>query len=667
LTDADPTEVGGYRLRARLGAGGMGSVCLSFTPGGRAVAIKVVRPEYADDTDFRLRFRQEVANAQRVNGFYTAQVTDAQVPWLAGAYVAGPSLAEAVRDNGPLAPATVKALTAAVAESLQAVHAAGIVHRDLKPSNVVLAADGPRVIDFGIARAADATPLTQSGYRIGSPQYTAPEQALGTSVQSATDVFALGALAFLASTGRSPFGEGNDLGMLYRVINEEPGLSGCPEEIRDLMARCLAKDPQDRPSPAEIIGLCGTDTADGTRRIGPGWLPEGVTAVISAREAGLHAIHTAPTVGGPAYSPTTPVSADPVSADPMTAPMTAPPPQAGPPAVAPSSTPPARWGKGLKVALIFSGALLLAGGGATAAVFLTGQDGKEAQTQSTGAARTPDTPSTAAPDASVPSPVSPAGPSDDGAADASESADLTDAAAPAASVPEEDENAIQWRGDIRIDESGMDLDTVPVTHGTPFRNDVGLDDLDSVAELRSFNSHDLMVRKGTAMPTRAQCMDLVATQGMEDLEVVKGDIFCVATDEGRTAVLTVKSVGDDMSTGLMAEATVWAAGDNLDRQPRPAVVGTPRGQEGGPGAGDGPAAASRRPVTKGSGTAGVALARAAGAGVVGRTPTPGPPLPAPACHGTAAPARRFLSHRLGRCRPPPRVTWLCLRPPSRRT
>jgi len=543
LTENDPAEVGGYRLRAKLGAGGMGSVYLSFTPGGRAVAVKVVRPEYADDADFRTRFRQEVANAQRVNGFFTAQVidadADAEVPWLAGAYVAGPSLAEAVRDNGPLAPATVKALTAGVAESLQAVHAAGIVHRDLKPSNVVLAADGPRVIDFGIARAADATPLTQSGYRIGSPQYMAPEQALGTSVQPATDVFALGALAFFAATGRSPFGEGNDLGMLYRVINEEPDLDGCPDELRDLVARCLAKDPQQRPTPADVIALCGMDTADGTRRMGPGWLPDQVTAVIRAREAGLDAIHTAPTVDGPAYAPT---ATAPVPTAPVTAPVTAPP------------APPVRRRRGLKAALLFSAALLVAGGSATAAVVLTGQDdkGTPAPTQNADAARTPDT----SPTTTAPETPSPAALSDDTVTD--EPATDEPAAAPEASVPEEDENAIRWRGDIRIDGTGMDLDAQPVTRGD---DDVYLAGVSLGNVLTTGKGHVLMMWEGPEMPTRAECADLVATQGTTRLTLKKGDVFCAVSDEGRTAVLTVKSMSGSRNTGLIAEATVWETVD----------------------------------------------------------------------------------------------------------
>ena len=196
----------GYRLSARLGSGGMGKVYLSYTPGGRPVAIKVIRPEFAEDPDFRRRFRQEVQAAQRVQGLYTAPVIDSETdgaqPWLATAYVAGPTLAAAVAEHGPLPVQTVLLLVAGMAEALQGIHGAGIVHRDLKPSNVLLAPDGPRVIDFGIARAADAHALTGSGIMIGTPAFMAPEQATGAAIGAETDIFALGQVAVFAAMGR---------------------------------------------------------------------------------------------------------------------------------------------------------------------------------------------------------------------------------------------------------------------------------------------------------------------------------------------------------------------------------------------------------------------------------------------------------------------------------
>ncbi|WTW93224.1 protein kinase [Streptomycetaceae bacterium NBC_01309] len=283
----DPRSVGGYVLRARLGAGGMGRVYLSATPGGRPVAIKVIRGEFSDDPEFRARFQQEVVAAQRVQGLYTAPVLDcdanAAQPWLATAYIAGPALNEAVLRHGPLPPESVLVLTAGVAEALQSVHAAGIVHRDLKPSNVILAADGPRVIDFGIARAADATPLTQTGFSIGTPSYMAPEQARGRPAVAATDVFSLGALAVFAATGAGPFGEGTDTSVLYRVVHEEPDLSACPAGVREVVARMLAKDPAERPTPAQVIELCRSASGDSRLHAAEGWLPATVRADIDLR------------------------------------------------------------------------------------------------------------------------------------------------------------------------------------------------------------------------------------------------------------------------------------------------------------------------------------------------------------------------------------------------
>ncbi|EPJ41043.1 putative Serine/threonine-protein kinase AfsK [Streptomyces afghaniensis 772] len=246
----DPPMVAGYRLVARLGAGGMGRVYLSHTQGGRPVAIKVVRPELADDPAFRRRFRREVEAARRVRGAYTAELIDADAdgtpPWAATLYVPGPSLTEAVARRGPLPAPAVLWLMAGVAEALQAIHGAGIVHRDLKPSNVLLAADGPRVIDFGISLASDFTSHTATGATVGTPHFMAPEQASGGEVTAATDVFALGQTAAFAALGRPLYGDGSAVGVLYRIVHDEPDLSVLPEQLRPLFARCLAAAPEDR-------------------------------------------------------------------------------------------------------------------------------------------------------------------------------------------------------------------------------------------------------------------------------------------------------------------------------------------------------------------------------------------------------------------------------------
>ncbi|MFI9154309.1 serine/threonine-protein kinase [Streptomyces sp. NPDC053367] len=267
----DPDVVAGYRLSARLGAGGMGRVYLSHTRGGRPVAIKVVRPELADDPAFRRRFRREVEAARRVRGAYTAELVDADPdgvpPWLATLYVPGPSLTEAVARQGPLPVPAVLWLIAGVAEALQAIHAAGIVHRDLKPSNVLLASDGPRVIDFGISLAAGLSSHTATGSTVGTPHFMAPEQATAGEVTPATDVFALAQTAAFAALGGPLYGDGLAPVVLYRIVHEEPDLSLLPEPLRPLMARCLARDPRQRATLEEVVEWCrkrlGTDADPG--------------------------------------------------------------------------------------------------------------------------------------------------------------------------------------------------------------------------------------------------------------------------------------------------------------------------------------------------------------------------------------------------------------------
>ncbi|WP_406096580.1 serine/threonine-protein kinase [Streptomyces sp. NBC_01013] len=319
LAADDPVTIAGYRLAAKLGAGGMGKVYLSYTPGGRPVAIKVIRPEFGEDPEFRRRFAQEVQSAQRVQGLFTAPVIDADTkgaqPWLATAYVPGPSLADAVVAHGALPVEAVLLLIAGMAEALHVIHGAGIVHRDLKPSNVLLAADGPRVIDFGIAYAADATSLTGSGVTIGTPSFMAPEQAAGRRVTPATDIFALGQVAAYAATGSPAFGEGTSHGVLYRIVHEEPDLTGVPERLMELVGRCLAKDAEARPSVAEVIALCQTANAETVLRRPEDWLPSPVAADITVRAAAPAPVQTppppaaaptvAPSVG---YSPTTPAA-----------------------------------------------------------------------------------------------------------------------------------------------------------------------------------------------------------------------------------------------------------------------------------------------------------------------------------------------------------------------
>lgn len=289
LAPDDAREIAGYRLRARLGEGGMGVVYLSHTRGGQPVALKVVRREYAQDPEFRQRFAQEVTAARRVQGPYTAPVldsfTEGPEPWLAVSYVPGPSLSSAVYQHGVLPVPTVLQLMAGIAEALQSVHAAGVIHRDLKPSNVLLAADGPRVIDFGIARAADTTALTGTDVRLGTPAYMAPEQAMGGDVTPALDVFALGLVAYFAATRQHPFGDGSSHALLYRIVSNEPELSACPEQLRPLIAACLAKQPGSRPTPAQLVEACATLAGtSGLARQEGWWLPPAVAQQIAQQE-----------------------------------------------------------------------------------------------------------------------------------------------------------------------------------------------------------------------------------------------------------------------------------------------------------------------------------------------------------------------------------------------
>ncbi|MEU1627743.1 protein kinase [Streptomyces sp. NPDC020096] len=331
--------VGGYRLAARLGSGGMGRVYLSYTPGGRAVAIKVIRPEFAEDPEFRRRFRQEAQAAQRVQGLCTAPViasdTGGPQPWLATAYVPGPTLAAAVAEHGPLATSTVLLLVAGIAEALQSIHGAGIVHRDLKPSNVLLASDGPRVIDFGIARAADATALTGNGIVVGTPAFMAPEQAAAGRISAATDVFALGQVTAFAALGTPVYGEGSSHAVLYRIVHEDPDVSALPTELLPVVTRCLAKDPAQRPSLAEVIALCQAATDQTQLRRPEGWLPDPIAATIIERHAapspGLTAPITQPNVPcepQAAQAPTQPARSHPRSPAPVAFPPGAPPPRA---------------------------------------------------------------------------------------------------------------------------------------------------------------------------------------------------------------------------------------------------------------------------------------------------------------------------------------------------
>ncbi|MER7698739.1 MULTISPECIES: serine/threonine-protein kinase [unclassified Streptomyces] len=256
LRREDPRLVGSFRLHRRLGAGGMGVVYLGSDRRGQRVALKVIRPDLAEDQEFRSRFAREVSAARRIRGGCTARLVAADLeadrPWFATQYVPGPSLHDKVAEEGPLAAAEVASIGAALSEGLVAVHEAGVVHRDLKPSNILLSPKGPRIIDFGIAWATGASTLTHVGTAVGSPGFLAPEQVRGAAVTPATDVFSLGATLAYAAMADSPFGHGSSEVMLYRVVHEEPQLHEVHDALAPLVRACLAKDPEERPSTLQL-------------------------------------------------------------------------------------------------------------------------------------------------------------------------------------------------------------------------------------------------------------------------------------------------------------------------------------------------------------------------------------------------------------------------------
>ncbi|MFJ7083059.1 protein kinase [Streptomyces griseus] len=302
LGSDDPHRIGAYRLLGRLGEGGMGQVFLARSDRGRTVALKLVRRELAEQPEFRARFRQEVRAAHRVGGAWTAPVldsdTEAPVPWVATGYVAGPSLQRIVSGRpgapvtasgayGPLPSRSVRFLGSGLAHALRHIHGAGLIHRDLKPSNVLMTIDGPRVIDFGIARALESVPdgdLTRTGALVGSPGFMAPEQVRGERVTIACDVFCLGAVLAYAASGRLPFGTAESGGvhaLMFRIAQEDPDLTGVPQELAGLVRDCLAKDPAARPGTDEVLARLGGTDADEP------WLPATLIAQLGRQAVGL--------------------------------------------------------------------------------------------------------------------------------------------------------------------------------------------------------------------------------------------------------------------------------------------------------------------------------------------------------------------------------------------
>jgi len=281
----DPEQIGPFTIIGRLGAGAMGQVFLARSTAGRLVAVKTIRIELAEEPGFRARFAREVAAARQVSGVFTAAVVaadpEADLPWVATAYVPAPSLSTLVRNCGPLPVPAVRWLAAGCAEALESIHAAGLLHRDVKPSNVLVAPDGPRVIDFGVARAAERVQLTVTHGAAGTPAYMAPEQARdATQASPASDVFSLGATIVFAATGHPPYQGETVMDILVRLATEPPDLTGLPDELTDLVSGCLRRVPRDRPTNAAILTGLGSFAAepDGASHA---YLPDSAMALIA--------------------------------------------------------------------------------------------------------------------------------------------------------------------------------------------------------------------------------------------------------------------------------------------------------------------------------------------------------------------------------------------------
>ncbi|MFI9050955.1 protein kinase [Streptomyces sp. NPDC053427] len=588
LEGDDPRAIAGYRLAAKLGAGGMGKVYLSYTPGGRPVAIKVIRPEFSEDAEFRRRFKQEVQSAQRVQGLFTAPVIDSDSdgasPWLATAYVPGPSLSAAIAEHGKLPVPTVLLMVAGIAEALQVIHGAGIVHRDLKPSNVLLAADGPRVIDFGIARAADATSLTSSGVTVGTPTFMAPEQAAGSTITPATDIFALGQVAAYAAIGTPAFGEGTSHGVLYRIVHEEPDLTGLPDELRELVSRCLAKEAADRPSVAEVIALCGEASGQTQLRRPEDWLPTAVAADITARTAApAPAQAPPPPVESPATQPLGRQSAAPQApAHPPAPPVPTapshpqtPPPGFGPAAYAPTANatapltqvgggpaghapapqPPKKKRKGLVTALALTCMLVFAGAGGTAVYYVMKGDGK-AKDQADGAGNKGDKKKPTSGDASADPSGGTASPGAQGGNNGS-------------SEPVADPEPVDTKDVDLTDSYHLSMADSPLKPKAEGGSDVDFqyDDNEYSDDSVSTETGKLVLlnpgQEGTLDTCRAETR---FTTSIVSKQLSKGSQICLTTNYGTIALITYKRSAPEQSPSryITVDVRVWRNATEAD-------------------------------------------------------------------------------------------------------
>ena len=406
----DPQRLGPYRLRAVIGNGGMGRVYLATSPAGRAVAVKVIGPGLANQPGYRERFAREARAAMSVSGLYTASVVDADTtgerPYMATEYVAAPSLSEAVVNTGTLPAPTVFALAGGLAEALVAIHRAGLVHRDVKPHNILLAPDGPVVIDFGIA-VGDETSLTAVGMTVGTPGYIAPEVLHGKDPSPASDVFSLACVLVYAARGSGPYGTGDPLAIAHRTASGEPDLNGVPMEVRALVTPMLQPDPARRPTPAQLLQHVSLSSSvilhDGL------WLPESVRGLLSKRKAELQQALGAPSVAQPAAEPTSTHAEPPRMPTPTHGPVYPPPLQMPPPHAAyrqppgytptppndfaamhgaPTAYPPARSRKGF-IALVSIGSAAVMASSLAAVLFWANDHSNTTHNNASGGSKSP--------------------------------------------------------------------------------------------------------------------------------------------------------------------------------------------------------------------------------------------------------------------------------------
>ncbi|WP_327307064.1 protein kinase [Streptomyces sp. NBC_01298] len=586
LEPQDPRETAGYRLIARIGEGGMGTVYLSHTRGGQPVALKLIRREFGQDPDFRSRFEQEVRAARRVQGYHLVPVLDHDTtgasPWLASVFVPGLSLHDALSAYGPLPLPAVFQLIGCTARALGSIHAAGVVHRDLKPANLLLGAAGPYVIDFGIARATDSTQLTRTGGVIGTPQYMSPEHALGAEVTTASDLFAVGLIAAVAATGRHPYGEGGATALGVRIANTDrlpPDLSGYPTELKPLLERCLTADPAERIGTDELAAMCELFAGRPLNDF-DGWLPEPVGQEIARRVRAAENPPT-PTVAdagagagagdfGPARTGAGTGTAGAFGGVHAADTAFAPPRPAGPPrpnrpTPAPGPSPnrapaPAPAPKGFRGGLIAASLVLavLAGAGA---VWLLDEDGSE------DGAKTPA--------AGQEAPAAPE-PSDPAKAPSAPKTSPSASAPPkAAYTPVFQDKPFTLRGPSGNTGTHVDLDAPQIFPKGAIGKTQGM-------ELTYQNWGDADLRFLTAAgkspgTTPEECREAVATNTLtssvgrvelkEGKTITKGTVLCTVTSENNLAMIRITDVIQDPSKGTygpmpdyVTTLTLWKIG-----------------------------------------------------------------------------------------------------------